>query len=58
MNNYAEYINYTKLKKHIGHNIVCVAYNKNGYVDERKNPQNVSLVCETCFEVLESFDKK
>ncbi len=44
---------YELLKKHIGHNIVCVAY---GDVD---NPDDICIECEDCNEVLissESFD--
>lgn len=44
---------YNKLKSHIGHNIVCVAY---GSVE---NPIDICIECEDCNEVLvsaESFD--
>jgi len=38
------------LKRHVGHKIVCVTYGKGGIV------WNVALECETCSEVLLSFD--
>lgn len=50
-------MNYKDLLQHLGHSVVIVAYNKNGYVDENKKPQNISLECETCNEVITSFDK-
>lgn len=42
---------YSDLKEHMGHKIVCVGY---GRVED---PYNVSLECETCSEVLKSYDK-
>jgi len=42
--------NYEDLKKHIGHKIVCVGY---GDLD---NPANVAIECETCSEVILSYD--
>jgi len=39
--------NYEELKKHLGHDIVCVKYGE----------QNVSIECENCKEVLLDFDK-
>lgn len=44
---------YKKLKNHIRHNIVCVAY---GDID---NPVDIGIECEDCNEVLvssEDFD--
>lgn len=44
---------YEKLKNHIGHNIVCVAYG------DIKNPHDICIECEDCNEVLvsaENFD--
>lgn len=40
---------YEDLKRHIGHNIVCV-----GYGDDL---QNIAIECETCYEVLIAVDK-
>lgn len=42
--------NYEDLLHHVGHTIVCVAY---GDPDE---PHNVAIECETCGEVLMSYD--
>lgn len=39
------------LRRHIGHKIVCVCY---GIIDDI--PDNVSIECETCNEVLLDFD--
>jgi hypothetical protein len=38
------------LRRHIGHKIACVCYSDGEFV------YNVSLECETCFEVLISYD--
>lgn len=46
---------YEKLKNHIGHNIVCVAY---GDIDK---PVDICIECEDCGEVLisaESFQEE
>jgi hypothetical protein len=43
--------NYEDLKRHIGHRIVCSAY---GNIND---PANVAIECETCFEIIISFDK-
>ena len=46
---------YEKLKNHIGHDIVCVAY---GDID---NPDDFCIECEDCNEVLvsaETFDEE
>lgn len=46
---------YEKLKNHIGHDIVCVAY---GDID---NPCDICIECEDCNEVLisaETFDEE
>lgn len=40
------------LKDHVGHNIVCVSY---GATND--DAVNVAIECETCGEVLLSFDK-
>ena len=46
-------MNYTELSYHLGHKIVCVGYGKGG-----KPPyENVAIECETCNEVIVSFDK-
>ena len=41
---------YNKLRTHIGHNIVCVAY---GDIDK---PQDICIECEDCCEVLISAE--
>ena len=48
------------LLRHVGHEIVCVRYAKDGA--KRKDIPDedvvcVSVECETCFEVLMSFDR-
>lgn len=40
--------NYEDLKRHVGHNIVCVEYG---------NGVNVAVECETCNEVVLDYDK-
>ena len=45
-------MNFKEARHHIGHNIVCVSYGKKGQV-----PQNVSIECETCNEVLIDWEK-
>lgn len=40
--------NYEELKRHVGHNIVCVSYG---------NGENVAVECETCNEVLLDYDQ-
>lgn len=52
-------MNYKELKRHIGHDIVCVGYalqdkSTGGRVTEW---QNVAIECETCSEVLVDEDK-
>lgn len=51
-------MDYDKLKDHVGHEIVCVGYI--GYCEKKEGeePENVAIECETCNEVLVSFDKK
>ena len=44
--------NFKELRQHIGHKIECVCYGKKG-----KTLENVAIECETCNEVLLSFDK-
>lgn len=44
---------YEDLRSHIGHDIKCVCYGKEGDTD----PVNVSVECETCNLVLMDFDK-
>ena len=39
------------LKRHVGHRLVCVTYGTAG------RPENVSVECEECNEVLFDFDK-
>ena len=55
-------LNFKDLKAHIGHKIVCVGYsNKVSDMNKDKkkiNWENVAIECETCNEVLLSFDKK
>ena len=46
---------YEKLRPHIGHNIVCVSYGRDG-----EEPFDICIECEDCNEVLvsaESFDE-
>jgi hypothetical protein len=40
------------LKRHLGHDIECVAYGSEGMV------WNVAVECTTCHEVLLDFDKE
>ena len=44
---------YKELKRHIGHEIVCVQYSA---TLNDKEPQSVAIECETCNEVLISKD--
>lgn len=51
---------YHDLREHIGHEIVCVCY---GIIDLEveegiigKDPENISIECETCGCVLVDFD--
>lgn len=51
-------MDYKELKNHIGHEIVCVGYalqdlDTNTRIGEY---QNVAIECETCNQVLVSFD--
>ena len=39
--------NFKEARHHVGHKIVCVIYGK----------QNVSIECETCCEVLASWER-
>lgn len=41
---------YEKLKEHIGHNIVCVAYG------DINDPVDICIECEDCCEVLVSAE--
>lgn len=43
--------NYTELRRHIGHHIVCV-----GYGNPEENPANVAVECEDCNEVILDYD--
>ncbi len=43
----SEKISYEDIKQHIGHNIVCVQY---------AGSVNVAIECETCNQVIISFD--
>jgi len=45
-------MNFKEARHHIGHDIVCVCYGKKGRV-----PQNVSIECETCNEVLIDWER-
>lgn len=50
--------NFEELCHHVGHKIVCVLYGlKDKKTGKCKNPANVAVECETCNEVLMSFDK-
>lgn len=42
-------MDYQKLNEHIGHDIVIVSYGK--------NKESISIECETCNEVIASYDK-
>lgn len=42
---------YASLRSHIGHDIKCVCYGKDG-----QDPHNVAVECETCGEVLLDFN--
>lgn len=48
--------NYNDLRRHIGHNIVCVCYADR--TDKSVDPYNVSVECTDCNEVLLSYDKE
>ncbi len=51
-------IDYNDLKRHIGHEIVCVGYGVGAFDrNDRDNPVNVAIECETCCEVLMDYDK-
>lgn len=50
MENEKDTIEFEDLKRHIGHNIVCVSYGM--------PIVNVAIECETCNEVLLSFDEE
>ena len=41
---------YTKLLKHVGHNIVVA------YYGEMPKPENIAIECEDCHEVLIDYD--
>ena len=43
---------YEDLLKHDGHEIVCVTYGEEG-----KDPENVAVECQTCYEILLDFNK-
>lgn len=43
---------YSQLRNHIGHEIDCIAYGKQG-----RPPDNVAVECITCNEVLMEFDR-
>ena len=43
-------MSYADLRTHLGHRIECVGYGDAG------NPQNVSVECVDCYEVLLDFD--
>ena len=45
--------NYDELRQHIGHRIVCVCYGEEG-----EDPDNITIECATCCEVLLDFDKE
>lgn len=47
--------NFEDLKRHYGHKIVVAIYGKDRKVTQA---QNASVECETCCEVLLSFDKE
>ena len=47
----SEKISYEDIERHVGHDIVCVTYGKDGEVF------NVAIECETCNEVIIDFDK-
>lgn len=42
--------NFEDLQRHVGHAIECV------YYGDPDNPANVSVECETCHEVIMSYD--
>lgn len=43
---------YSELIRHYGHNIVVARY-----TDQNNEVANVSIECETCYEVLTDYDK-
>ncbi len=43
--------NYEQLLRHVGHNVVCIAYGK------KDDPVNVAVECEDCMEVLLDYDR-
>ncbi len=51
-------MDYKELKRHLGHDIECVAYDNQlkEYINP-ENPQNVSIECNTCSKVLIDFDR-
>lgn len=46
--------NFKELEKHEGHEITCRSYTDK----KRKEKRNVAIECDTCHEVLLSFDKE
>lgn len=49
--------NFEELRNHIGHNVVCVGYNKE-MTKGKKEVVNVAIECEDCSEALFDFDKQ
>jgi len=51
-------LDYKKLRKHIGHNLVCVGYALQDLDtgEPAFPPQNVAIECEDCNEVLIDFE--
>lgn len=51
--------NYKELKQHIGHDIICVGYAlQDLQTGQRKSEwENIAIECETCNEVIMSFEK-
>lgn len=46
---------YAELKAHVGHAVVVVSYGPE--YEYEGDPENVSIECETCGEVLLDFNK-
>ena len=47
--------NFDDLFEHLGHDVVVVAYSKDGSLEDA---HNVAIECITCYEILLDYDKE